>query len=139
MDKKALQELYLAYLRDEGYKGEVDEDGDIEFKYEGRWYYLHVFEDDEYYFRVTLPSFWEIETDDEQARALEAANAMNNEYKCGKVLYVESGDGYTGMFATAESFLSAPNDFMPLFPRMLALLQNMAHAFKDAMEEGNQD
>ncbi|MDR0411474.1 MAG: hypothetical protein LBH75_05835, partial [Treponema sp.] len=36
MSKESLQQMYLTYLTGEGYSPEIDSDGDIKFKAEGR-------------------------------------------------------------------------------------------------------
>jgi hypothetical protein len=94
--------------------------------------------DDENFFRIMFPAFWEIENDNEKARALESANMVNSEYKCGKVVFRESSDGYKDMYANVEVFLNAPNDFKPLFPRMLSLLQDMVDSFGEKMKKGEE-
>lgn len=135
MDKEVLQELYLTYLKDEGYRGEVDEGGDIQFKYEGRWYYILIEEDDEYCCCMLFPDFWEIETEEEKAQAVVVADAINREYKYGKLFTDEDDDGNMTIFAQVSSFLNDLNDFKAFFTKMLDVLQQMSEDFVRAMEE----
>ena len=133
MDKKALQDLYLEYLRDEGYKGELDEDGDISFKYEGGFYYIFIDEDDEKYFRIVYPNFWEIESDDERIKALTVTNTVNREYKCGKVLLVGKDDK-KNTWAEVGVFLSDANEFKLFFTRMIGIIQSMVSDYEQGMK-----
>ena len=40
--KEEVRVSYMNYLEEQGYKPEVDEDGDVTFKFEGKRYYLFV-------------------------------------------------------------------------------------------------
>ena len=40
--KEEVRVSYMNYLEEQGYKPEVDEDGDVTFKFEGKRYYLYV-------------------------------------------------------------------------------------------------
>ena len=42
LNKEQLQHMYVDYLAMEGYKPEVDADGDVRFKREGRTYFIGV-------------------------------------------------------------------------------------------------
>jgi hypothetical protein len=132
MDKKTLQELYLSFLRDEGYKGEVDSDGDILFKFEGRSYFILVHEDDENFHKILFPRFWALESQEEKGKALIVANSMNRQYKNGKVYLI--GD-LERVSASMELFLNDPNDFKILFLRTMGILQNMVNEFADEMRK----
>jgi hypothetical protein len=74
--KEQLQQMYSDYLADEGYRPSIDEDGDVQFKQEGRMYYIGVSEDDPEYFRVVLPNIWRIESEQERIQVLVAADAV---------------------------------------------------------------
>ena len=41
-EKEGIRVSYMNYLEEQGYKPEVDEDGDVTFKFEGKRYYLFV-------------------------------------------------------------------------------------------------
>ena len=133
MDKKALQELYLTHLKEEGYKSELDNDGDIRFKYEGANCYISIDERDENYFNMILPNFWKIEADRERANAIFAANSINCVYKCGKILLRGKEEEY--MQAEIGLFFNDPNDFKFFFARAVQILKGMAHDFQKAMNE----
>jgi hypothetical protein len=132
VDKKELQALYLDYLKDEGYKGEVDEDGDISFKYEGGAYWIFVDAEDEKYYCVAFPCFWKLETEEEKMKALLVANSVNGQYKCGKVFLVGENEDVT---AQIDLFLTDINDFKIFFRRTLGILQEMVKDFVDEMNK----
>ncbi len=41
-EKKQIRKNYKSYLYEQGYRPEIDEDGDVKFKYEGKTYFLLV-------------------------------------------------------------------------------------------------
>jgi hypothetical protein len=132
MDKKTLQEMYLANLRDEGYKGEIDDDGDILFKYEGMSYFILVREDDESYHSILFPRFWSLENQDDKIKALMAANSMNRQYKNGKIYLVGELEDVS---ASIQLFLPVASDFKKFFSRMMGILQGMCKEFASEMEK----
>jgi hypothetical protein len=134
VEKKELQDMYLTYLKDEGYRAELDEDGDISFKYEGGFYYIYVDADDEKYFRMVCPYFWKLETDEEKLKALKAVNLVNRQYKCGKVFLVRDDKNVT---ADIGLFLNDVNDFKFVFSRMIGILQEMVNELADEMKKAN--
>ena len=132
MDKKALQELYLSNLRDEGFRGEIDSDGDIRFKYEGMNCFIVVHEDDDKFHKIIFPQFWTLETQDEKIKALIITNALNRQYKNGKLYLVGDLENVT---ATVELFLNNEGDFKVFFLRMMSILQGMANDFASEMKK----
>ena len=67
--------LYIDYLAHEGYRPTTDADGDVEFHYEGGYYYIDIETSDANYFQLVYPSFWRIESDEEFARAIRTVAA----------------------------------------------------------------
>lgn len=127
----ARAELYVAYLSKEGFTPRVDSDGDVAFKFEGGNYYIKI-DDDEGYFQVVFPNFWEIEGGAELARVLYAANAATRATKVAKI-YVRP-DGLNTS-ASIEIFLPRPEDFTVVFRRSLAAIGHALKKFRTAMEE----
>jgi hypothetical protein len=52
------QELYMAYLSAEGYKPEVNGEGDVKFKKEGLTYYITNNSPDAEFFQIVLPDIY---------------------------------------------------------------------------------
>ena len=126
--KKA--DLYLSYLRTEGYVPEVDKDGDLVFKVEGGTYVLFAHEDDREYFSILFPGFWPIESEKERSEAYVAANHATAQTKVGKVYVI--GDNVS---ASVEMVFSDPEQFKPVFKRALAMLRAGVAAFAEKMRE----
>ncbi len=129
--REELQKLYLGILADEGYAPELDSDGDVRFKHEGKSYFIEVREDDPFFFRVVLPNFWEIESEEEHARAVRAANAATGEALVAKVFGLR-GDTWCAV----EMFLPAQESFAPVFHRCLLAIQMAVNHFTVLMREG---
>ena len=49
-----LQDMYVSFLLEEGYRPEVDQDGDVVFKREGRTYFIAVNAEDPGFFQLVL-------------------------------------------------------------------------------------
>lgn len=128
--KTELQRMYTDYLTEEGYKPSIDEDGDVVFKREGRSYFISVSEKDPEYFRVVLPNFWSIESEEERAKVLAAANWSNNRSKVSKIYTVKDNT-----WASIELFIKDPKDFKKVFARSMSALGNGADTFTKKMRD----
>jgi hypothetical protein len=128
MNRLDLQEMYLNYLKVEGYVPELDEDGDISFKYEGKHLYINVDEDDQEYFRIMFPNFWSIESPEERSKAYKAASFTTGAVKVAKT-YVANDN----MIIAAEVFLKDPSDFKGLFHRLLNTITRSLATFQEKM------
>jgi hypothetical protein len=125
-----LQEMYVSYLKEQGYQPSVDSDGDVRFKAEGSTLYIGVDEKDSQSFRIVLPNFWKIESPEEKAKAYEAANSVNRQLKVAKVYIVSKEDR---VWADANIYVEKPEDFKRHFPRMVQVLMIGASKFREAM------
>lgn len=132
MDKREKAQLYMDYLTAEGYRPSIDQDGDVVFKSEGRTYYIEVDEKDEEYFRLVFPNFWNIESEEELARAFYAANHATMATKVAKV-YVRSDGKDT--IAAIEMFVSPPENFKLVFNRAMSALRTGVNDFVATMRE----
>jgi hypothetical protein len=125
-----LRDFWLNLLREEGFRPEVDDDGDIRFKYEGGIYYITV-SDDERYFQVIFPAFWSIESAKERSRALRAAVRATRETKVAKVFLNSREDD---VWATAELFADPPSAVQPVFARCLRAIDVAIEVFREEMK-----
>jgi hypothetical protein len=132
MNKEQLQKLYLDFLAEEGFKGSLDDDGDIELKYEGEKYILYIDGDDPEYFRLQSGYTCEINSDDDIINHLIAANAVNTEFKLGRIFI--RLEKKIVLLETAL-FLTQPDSFKPFFKRCLGILQAMISDFAEKLEE----
>lgn len=127
MSKTDLQEMYVEYLRQEGYLPSIDDDGDILFRASGSNYYIIIYEDDPQFFQILLQlnlGSISLET------ALNAANYASRRSKVAKVFISESGR-YASI--TAELIFYKPEDFKPIFSRALRLISNARENFESQL------
>ena len=129
-DKAALQKMYVDFLKDEGYKPEVDSDGDVLFKSEGKSYFINVVEDDPTYFRVVLANIWPIESEEERVQCLVAVDHSNNRSKVTKSYIVKDN-----IWVGVEVFLAEPEDFKKIFARCMSAVNNGVALFASRMRE----
>jgi hypothetical protein len=132
MSKQELQDMYTSYLKEQGYQSSVDSDGDIEFRSEGRTFYIIVDARDLQSFRILYPNFWEIESEEEKARAVKVANYINRTTKVAKI-YLNSKEDDISM--DANIFIGKPEDFKLFFRRMVDLLLEERREFRELMSE----
>ena len=109
--------MYLSFLKEEGFKGEVSEVGDIKFKKEGEIYFIKVL-DDELYFEIT--SYIRNEKDGCSNKVKRVVNKTNGSYKCltAEVL----GDDCSIIKIYSSSLLVNKKDFESIFYRTLDIV-----------------
>lgn len=104
-------EVVKEWLSNEGYKYEIDQDGDIHFRYQGKNMYFTVSQDqDDKFFRIIMPNIYQIE--DDRVKVLETCNMISRDIKVVKAFEVQ---GY--MWLAIEMFVdSTPeiNDYFEL-------------------------
>ncbi|HOZ41042.1 MAG TPA: hypothetical protein PLL25_09575 [Flavobacteriales bacterium] len=128
--KKDLQKTYLEHLNGEGFRPVLDKDGDVEFKYEGKTYFLSVTPDDPVFFRLILPNIWPIESEPERTQVHIAVYHVNAEAKVAKA-YIAQED----VWLAIECFLPEAGDFKAIFPRSLEALDGAVDLFVMKMRE----
>jgi len=125
-----LQQMYIEFLLSNSSYSEVrvDSDGDIQFSYNDRTYFIEVNEGDNEFFRVVLFNIWPIESASESRQALKACNAVNREMKVIKA-YVTSDN----VWIASELFLGEPEQFKATFTRMLKVIDDAVDTFVEKM------
>lgn len=123
-------QMYSEFLRKEGYAPQLDSDGDILFKMEGRTYLIIVDRDDEEFFRIVFPNFWSIENEKERRQVHEAALHATAQTKVAKVFPVRDD-----VWASVELFCSPPDSFKPVFRRSMSALAAAIATFVSKMRE----
>ncbi|MEO0086301.1 MAG: hypothetical protein ABIK37_06700 [candidate division WOR-3 bacterium] len=130
MGKEERQRLYKTYLEEQGYKPEIDKDGDVMFRREGRVYFIFVSEKDDEYFQLVFPNFWKIESEEERRRVEQAAIAATAGTKVAKVYPVRDN-----VWATIEMFCKPPDTFKPVFERAMSALNAGVATFVEEMRK----
>ena len=128
--KKLIADMYVEYLKSEGYLPTVDKDGDVVFKYEGSTYFISVDEDDPQFFEVIYPTFWELDSEREKALAQKVALKVTNSTKGIKVFLSRRE---TNVSISSETFLKNPEDFKDFFPRILNIIPFARKKFIEGM------
>jgi hypothetical protein len=132
MSERDLQNMYMSYLRGQGYSPTVDEDGDVAFGSDDLTFYIIVNADDPEYFNLMFPTIYSVDTQQERQRAADAISEVNRKRKVAK-LYMNSQE--TRISAGAEVFLRTPGDFEGTFTRMLSNVLLAAKDFLEIMED----
>ena len=110
------EELVKEFLSNEGYRFDVDGDGDIHFKYEGVNLYFTVDKDDQNYFRLIMPNIYQLEGN--RVKVLEAINAVARDLKVIKAFLVEDR-----LWLTVELLIDSTPELEDFFPRCMGLLK----------------
>jgi hypothetical protein len=129
MSWEELRETYMTILADEGFRPEVDGDGDIHFKYEGGHYFVTRNCDDGFFY-ILYPGFWAIDDAEELERAVMAASKATRVTKAGKVFI---DDDLKDVSATAEMLIVNPADVQKLLTRSLRCIRSAVESFKREM------
>ncbi|WP_320172386.1 hypothetical protein [Maridesulfovibrio sp.] len=116
-------------LAEEGFRPEVDEDGDLLFKYEGSTYFIDTEDDDKYFIKIVLPNFWEIESEEERNLASKVALETTASVKAAKVFPVNDD-----MWAAVEFFLPNEEALAPILSRLLDVVSGTAGMFAEGMQ-----
>ncbi len=128
MNKAERSRLYADFLKGEGYSPEVDNDGDLHFKYEGRTYFILIQDNDPGFFRLVLPGIWSIDDEQERAAVEHACVVATATTKVAKVFPVE-----TRVWGSVELFISPPEQFKAVFTRSLQALGSCVQRFASEM------
>ena len=124
----AKRALYEEYLKAEGYRYKVDEDGDLSLRREGRGLVLFASDEDTQHFRLSIPAFWECESAAEADQALDLVNQMNKGYKMVRFVLV---DGW--VWANVEMYIEPLSAFRSTFDRCADLLCETTAEFSRRM------
>lgn len=124
-----LQQKFLKFLdRGMDIEGWVDDDGDVQFEYNEKTYFIEVNESDPEFFRLVLFNIWPIESVSEQAQVLEAVDAVNRTQKVIKA-YTTNDNVWIAM----EVFLNDIDDYEAFLERGLKVIESGVEVFIEEM------
>ncbi len=126
--KEELQEVYLEILESRNLSGFVDEDGDIQFEYMDKAYFIGVDENDPEFFRVVMFNIWPIADLLEGNKVLLALDKVSRDHKVVKG-YIHSEN----VWLAIEMFVESPQDAANFLDRCLQSLEEAALTFVEAM------
>lgn len=108
-------ELAKAWLSSQGYRYDVDSDGDIHFKYQGKNMYCRVDDKDELFFNLIMPNIYTVEGN--RARVVEACNAIARDIKVVKAFLIDDH-----LWLAIEMFIDTTPELGDFFERCCNLL-----------------
>lgn len=129
MDPSERADMYVDFLEEEGFRAEIDDDGDVVFRHEGGTYIITV-EDDEEFFRLIFANFWSLDDLPEKAQAVRVAHDVTKAVKAAKVFRVKDN-----MWCTVEAFHDPPENFKPVLIRSLRAVQAAVARFAEEMRK----
>ena len=129
------QELYLAFIKEEGYNCEITGSGNIQIEYKGAYLYIYIDKTDENYFLMSFPTFWKVNTSQERARALFIGNILNCKYKVAKIV-VTGENSNIDVSIDMGMYLKDVTDFKLFFAKMCDALLTMAKEFIVEIKKG---
>lgn len=122
----------LDWFAGEGFRCDVDDDGDIHLRHEGRDVFILLDADDPAYVRFLVPDVWKASGEaGERSVALVVGNSLNSSFKALKVSLRSNGTVY----AAVELFLDGFDSFRNVAPRCLDLLGAATWEFRSRMRE----
>jgi hypothetical protein len=116
--KAQLQEMYVSWLRAEGYSPSVDSDGDVNFTAQGHRFYISVRDEDLQSFQLVLTEFLDITPASNRLKALEAASAETRTTRVIRIYMTSSGK----IAIDAFILLAKPDDFKVHLKRLVDLI-----------------
>ena len=107
----------MDWLTENGFRAEIDEDGDVHFRYEGKHMYF-IADDDDSYFRITMPNIYQVEKE-ERIQVLEACNKISQDWKLLKALVINDQ-----LWLAVELFVDSTPNIDDFFERCCRILHN---------------
>ena len=127
LEKEEIRVSYMNYLHDQGYKPEVDDDGDVTFKYEGERYYLYVKTD-----RIfTLVRF----LFDDASCSERSQKAISKTYGRFYNITIYTLSSCKSISFSSRSFLKEKDDWKDFFSVSLTSVKNSIEVAKDYYSE----
>ena len=129
MTRSQLQEMYVTYLRGEGYNPSIDSDGDVNFTAQGQRFYISVRENDLQSFQLVLTTFMDIGGESNRLKALNTASAVTRTTPVVRLYITSSGR----IAIDAYIFVARPEDFRAHLNRLVNLIVQSREEFLTAM------
>lgn len=121
-------ELAKSWLNSQGFRCNLDDDGDAVFKYQGANMYVSVDKNDPLFLKIVMPGIYDVEND--YAKALEAVNKVTTRLKVAKAILVQ---GHVHLLI--EMFVDTTPEVDDFFERCCDILIAARKEFYDAMND----
>lgn len=129
------KELIMSALEKMGYSPEIDNDGDVMFRYQMKAIYVMTGDDEEPYISMLLPQFHEIE-EGQETLVIAVCNKMTRELKLVKV-YVDHT--FKNVSATCEFFYANEEALEQCLRHSLHMLGIVRTVFRNDLAELSED
>ena len=108
-------DLVENWRKEQGFKNERDNDGDLHFKYQGANLYCYNDDNDKQFLRIVMPGIYQIDGD--RMKVLEAINTICRNIKAIKAFLVEDH-----LWLAIEMFIDSTPDIDDFIERCLDIL-----------------
>lgn len=125
------QQLTFSILQKMGYSPELDDEGDIRFRYQMKSFYAIVSNDEDSFVTITLPQFYEIE-EGEDMLVLAVCNKLTRDFKLTKVFIDQT---LKSVSATCEFYYINEESLELNIRQSLMVLGIIRSAFKNKKNE----
>lgn len=125
------QELIISILEKMGYHPEVDNDGDIVFRYQMKYLYVMNTRDDDSFVTLLFPQFREVETGKELL-VLGVCNKLTRDLKLVKV-YIDRT--FKNVTASCDFYYINEDSLEDNFKRSLHLISSIRTMFNRELKE----
>ena len=123
-------EVYEQWFKNNGIIYNIDEDGDLHFKYQTCNFYILNPKEDTMFLHIILPNIWSIDSEEERANAMQVANELNMNRKALKVFITQSNT-----ILTVVMFIDSTPDVEDFMERILDILITGRQLFAQKMHE----
>jgi hypothetical protein len=118
------------YLKSEGLSPVVDSPTSLLVKYEDRTYWVEVFEDDEQYYSIVVPNFWEIDNILSLLDAYKACSTISCKSKVAKAHINENSDN---VWIRVSTYHETIDEFNAVVLRYLKAAKYARQHFRETM------
>jgi len=125
--------IYEQWLTQNGLIHNIDEDGDLHFKYQMCNFYIINPKQDTQYLQILLPNIWSFDSDEERIMAMQVANELNMNRKVLKVFVTQRDT-----ILSAEMLIDQTPDVEDFMERLLDILIQGRQLFFQEMNKTKQ-
>ena len=137
MKNNESREIYLEFLKKEGYNCKIIENNLLEFEHEGKTYNVMfvVREDGSEFVHLIRCGTWQSNTKDEITKILYVLNDVNKETP-GVKSYIDKNDnGENIIYVEACFLIKEPDDFFKIFSLFFHILQDASNYLKENLKK----
>lgn len=121
-------EMVLDFLRKQGFLPEVNDKGNLVFKYQMCTFLYINNDEDEEFFQLIMPAIYDV-TDENRDVVMDAANKVNQRLKVCKAVILDDE-----VWLFFEILLDSSPDVSTIIPRALGILQGARQEFYQNVE-----